>query len=197
MIEVKIPGLRLSGFQGMDTAVAKGVFMYNAGSFTTNHIPIGTPGYAAVGDSPRMLKANGFTHSGAGVFPVNKFILSTQGADQSNDTIPSGARLIYYVQGRYETDEYDITVSGTGAGVGDKLWLNSSGQISLAAGTGADPAGWNLPPIGEIVGISAFPVSVRWYNGGNTSGVNAYKKMVDYMLYPLHAQPVGNQFVSL
>jgi hypothetical protein len=105
------------------------------------------------------------------------------------DTIASGRRLIFYEGGTYATDEYDITVSGTGTAIGDKLWLNSSGQISLEGGATANPAGWALPPIGEVTKVSEFPASANWYNGG-TAGT--YKKTVEYRLYPWHAHAVGN-----
>lgn len=195
MLEVKVPGERITGYNGMDaaTTVAKGVFMYNAGAFAAAHLPLGTPGYASTGDSPRMLKANGMTHSGFGVFPVSKLILQTQGSDQSLDTIASGARLTFYIGGEFETDEYDATVSGVGAAPGDKLWLNSSGQISLSTGTGAAPAGWGLPAIGELVQVSNFPSTYNWQNyglsGSSLGTVNSYKKVVWFRLYPDHAQP--------
>lgn len=193
MLEVKVPGTRLTGYNGMDAAVAKGVFMYNAGVFAAAHIPVGTPGYASTGDAPRMLKATSITHSGFGVFPVNKGILQTQGSDQTLDTIASGQRLVFYIGGEYETDEYDITVSGTGATPGDKLWLNDSGQISLTGSNNANRAGWGLPAIGELVQVSSFPATYNWLNGGATGtslgSVDSYKKTVWYRLYPDHAQP--------
>lgn len=194
MIEVKVRGLTLTAYNGNHTTVNKGTFMYKAGQFSSSagtHDPTGAPGEAAAGDL-RMLPANGMTHSGYGVFPVNKIIFQTQGADQDLDTIASGHALMYYVGGQFETDEYDITVSGTGTQKGDKLWLNSSGQISLSNGTGAKPAGWGLPAIGEVVRVSSFPATSKWYNGGNSSGVNSYKKTVWYELYPWHANPAGN-----
>jgi len=187
MIEVKVAGLRLTGYNGHTTTVNKGTFMYKAGEFAAGHGPLGTPGYSSVGDL-RMLPAGATTHSGFGVFPVNKLIFAKQGADQDLDTIASGVGLIYYTGGQYETDEYDITVSGTGTAKGDQLWLNSSGQISLSAGATADPAGWGLPPIGEVVNVSEFPATTKWYNGGGTE----YKKTVWYELYPWHAHAVGN-----
>jgi hypothetical protein len=200
MIEVKVAGLRLTGFNGNNTTVAKGSFMYKAGSFVATagtHDPPGTFGNANVGDL-RMLPATQYTHSGFGVFPVNKLILQREGADQDLDTIASGTSLIYYQGGQYETDEYDITVSGVSATnpskAGVQLWLNSTGQI--AEGTGGagepDPAGWNLPPIGEIVRVSDFPATSRWFNGGNATGVDSFKKTVWYELYPWHAAPAGN-----
>lgn len=194
MIEVKRPGVRATGFNGQNAAVNKGVFMVNSGAFAAAHIAPGTPGYASTGDSPRMTLANQYLHSGFGVFPVNKLILQTEGADQDLDTIPSGARLIYYIGGEYETDEYDITVSGTGTSPGDKLYLNSSGQISLTGSNGANPAGWNLPPVGEVVKVSAFPATSNWYTGG-TAG--AYKKTVWFRLYTWHSNPVGHRYVII
>lgn len=201
MIEVKTQHVeRHTGFNGHNSAVVinKGVFMYNSGAaFAAAHIPIGTPGYASLGDTPRMLRAGATTHSGFGVFPVNKLILATQGSDQSLDTIPSGARMLFYIGGEFETDEYDVTVSGVGTVPGDKLWLNDSGQISLsvdAAVTSADPAGWGLAPIGVVVKVSDFPSTSDWNNGGNPGGSapNAFKKTVWYRLYRSHAEPCGN-----
>jgi hypothetical protein len=187
MIEVKVPGLRLTGFSGHNAAVAKGSFMYKAGEFVAaDHQPLDTPGYASAGDI-RMLPATDWTHSGFGVFPVNKLILQTEGADQGLDTIVSGVSLIYYVGGQFETDEYDVTVSGTGTLKGAKLYLNATGQITLTA-----KANWGLPPIGEVVNVSAFPATARWFNAGNTSGVNSFKKTVWYELYPWHANAAGN-----
>jgi hypothetical protein len=137
-----------------------------------------------------MLLADGKTvPSGFGCFPVDKLILQTQGADQDLDTIASGASLIFYEGGEYETDEYDITVSGNGTVPGDKLWLNATGQISTSRSLG--DAGWvKLVPIGEVVKVSDFPRTRRWYTGGNTSGVDSYKKTVWYRLYPDHAAPM-------
>lgn len=200
MIEVKVPGIPMTGYNGDNggagtpVAIAKGRFMFNAGAFAAAHVAPGTPGYAATGDSPRMVMndaniAINHAHSGWGVYPVNKIILATEGADQDNDTIASGLRLIYYIGGEYETDEYDITVSGVGTAPGDKLWLNSSGQIALTGASTANPAGWQLPPIGEVVKVSAFPATTKWYNGGVAG---TYKKTVWYRLYPWHAAPAGN-----
>jgi hypothetical protein len=193
MLEAKIPGLRLTGYNGENAAntVAKGMFMYKDGPVVAADIPLGTIGNSSLGDSPKMKIANEFTHSGYGVFPVDKIILQTQDADQDLDTIASGARLRYYVGGQYETDEYDATVSGVGAAAGDLLWINDSGQISLAASTdGPDVASdtpWNLPAIGEIVRISDFPATTAWFNWGNASnGVHSYRKTVWFELYPNH-----------
>jgi hypothetical protein len=198
MLEVKRPGVRHSGFSGAGAAVAKGVFMYRAGVFSANDYPPGTFGNANVGDGPKMLLADNHTHSGYGVFPVDKLIFRTDGANQDLDMIPSGTSLIYYQGGEYETDEYDITVSGTGAAPGNKLWLNASGQIALSGGAGTGPTTWNQPPIGEIFAISAFPATNKWYNGGNAgTGVNAFKKTVWYILYPAAAQPCGRLGVNL
>lgn len=188
MIEVKVRGLALTAFNGHHTDVPKGRFMYKSGEFTSSHHPTGDFGMSSVGDI-RMLLADQYTHSGFGVFPVNKLILQTEGADQNLDVIASGASLIYYQGGQFETDEYDITVSGVGTTKGSKLWLNASGQISLVANAAA--ATWGLPPLGEVVNVSPFPATSRWFNGGNASGVNAFKKTVWYELYPWHAAPVN------
>ena len=189
MLEIKAePTRRHTGFQGMNTAVAKGVFMYNAGAFAAAHIPPSTSGKAHLGDSPRMLTANQYTHSGFGMFPVTKNIRQTEGADQDLDTIASGEMLLFYEGGEFETDEYDITVSGTGTTPGTQLWISSTGQIATSAGT-AKPAGWFLPAIGEVISVSDFPVGAMWYTGG-TAGVQ--KKTVWYRLYARHAAPVYN-----
>jgi hypothetical protein len=184
MLEAKIPGLRLTGFNGevATTVINKGVFMRRAGAFVAGDIPVGTPGYASVGDAPKMVLADMMTHSGYGVFPVDKIILQQQDADQDLDTIASGAMLRYYKGGEYETDEYDITVSGTGTAPGDLLYLNPIGQICTS--------GWDFAtPIGEVVSVSAFPASTSWFNGGNSViNVNAYKKTVWYRLYESHAE---------
>jgi hypothetical protein len=186
MILPKIPGTRHNGFNGMEAAnpVNKGRFMYNAGQFLATHAPIGTAGFSNLNDGPRMLTANATT-SGVGVFPVNKLILQLEGADQALDTIASGASLIFYEGGQYETDEYDVTVSGTGTVPGDKLWLNANGQITLTASATA-------LSIGEVVQVSALPATTRWWTGG-TAGSKV--KTVWYKLYPRHAQPhtVGGQ----
>jgi hypothetical protein len=187
MIEVKVAGLRLTGYNGNDSAVAKGTFMYRPagtdGFFSATagtHDPLGTPGNAKAGDAPRMLPADHTTHSVFGVFPVNKLILATEGADQDLETIASGTMLIYYTGGEYETDEYDITCSGVGSYPGAKIKLNASGQISLEdAGTAS-----YLPAIGEIVNVSDFPSTSKWFTGGT---VGAWKKTVWYRLYPWHA----------
>lgn len=195
MLEVKLPGVARTGYNGHTTAVNKGVFMRNTGvAFVAGDVPPGTTGNASVGDAPKMVLATQYIHSGYGVFPVGKLIFATEGAEQSLDTIASGARLFYLEGGEIETDEYDVTCSGTGTANGDKIWLNSSGQIALSGSNGADPAGWNLPPIGEIVKVSSFPQTANWYNGGVTG---TKKKTVWYRLYPWHAHAVGNQFVSL
>jgi hypothetical protein len=199
MIEEKVPGIPRDGFNGMEFAnpVAKGRFMYNAGAFASDHVAPGTPGYASTGDTPRMVLCNQYTHSGNAVYPVNKFIFETTGSDQDQDTIPSGARLLYYIGGEYETDEYDITVSGTGTAANANLWLNSSGQLAVAGSNGADPAGWGLPPVAQVIKVSAFPTTNRWFTGGNATGVDSYKKTLWYRLYPYHAMPVGTSFPSL
>jgi hypothetical protein len=185
MLEIKAePTRRNSGFQGMNTAVAKGVFMYNAGVFGAAHIPPSTSGKAHLGDSPRMLTADDILHSGFGVYPVTKYIRQTEGADQSLDTIASGEMLLFFEGGEFETDEYDVTVSGTGTLPGAKLHLNATGQITLTA-----KAGWSMNPIGEVVYVSDYPESSMWYNGG-TAGV--LKKTVRYKLYASHSAPVFN-----
>lgn len=186
MLEIKSePFKRHSGFQGHSAAVAKGVFMYNSGVvFAAAHIPPQVSGKAHIGDSPRMLLATQYTHSGFGVFPVTKNIRQTEGADQNLDTIASGEMLLYYEMGEFETDEYDVTVSGVGTTPGSKLYLNSSGQITLTA-----IAGWNLPAVGEVVAISDFPSTGAWYNAG-TAGTR--KKTAWYRLHPIHARPAGN-----
>lgn len=182
MIFPVIPGLRLTGYSGHNTDIAKGRFMYVAGVFNSGtHKPLGTPGYSSAGDK-RMLLATSTT-SGYGVFPVNKLILKLEGADQDNDVIASGQSLIYYVGGQYMTDEYDKTVSGTGTTIGTKLWLNASGQITTAAS-----ANTKIGPIGEVVEKGSLPNTSYWYTGG-TAG--AKKIMVTYQLYPTHMNPQG------
>ena len=181
MILPKVPGIRYTGYSGHNTTFAKGRFMYIAGVFnSTTHMPLGTAGFSSSGDV-RMLAATELLHSGYGVFPVNKLILQLEGADQDTtlDTIASGASLIYYIGGEYETDEYDITVSGTGTTTGTKLCLNSSSQID----TGGNA---RIRPIGEVVKVSSAPATSRWWTGGTA---NAKKATVWYRLYPTHAQP--------
>jgi hypothetical protein len=181
MILPKKPLWRHSGFNGMQAAapVAKGAFMYNAGSFNTGtHAAVGTAGYASAGDSPRMLLA-GTTSSGVGVFPVNKHILKLEGADQDNDTIASGRSLIFYEGGEFETDAYNITASGTGNTPGTALHLDSTGLLTTTATAG------NLP-IAETVKVSSAPSTSTWWTGG-TAG--AQRATLWYRLYPHHSGP--------
>lgn len=190
MIWPKVPGIPKTGYSGVPAsqgAVERGVFMYVAGEFETAHAALGTPGYSKLGDI-RMLVASNQTVSGYGAFPVDKLIMQLEDADQDLDTIASGKGLIYYEGGEYETDVYNGTASGTGVKKGDKLYLDANGKLTTTA-----VAGWsNVFPIAWVRNVSDFPATNRWFNGGNTSGVDSYKKTLWYVLYPQHAAPMYN-----
>jgi len=189
MIWPKVHSRRpFTGYNGeaAATTVKRGTFMYVAGEFAAAHAAPGTPGYANTGDLRMLIAAGAYIQSGNGCFPVDKFIYQLEGADVDLDTIASGQGMICYVEGEYETDIYNTTASGTGVAKGDYLWLDTSGLL-----TRDKTANFNsLKPIAWVKNVSDFPATNRWFNAGNTSGVDSYRKTLWYALYNYHDAPM-------
>ena len=138
MIEVKVAGLRL-GQAYIAGAYYKGSFVKRDGVFSTADIaalPTGQknlPGFASAGAQ----KLTQVTAAAAGqrgtVHPINKLIFKPEDADSSEDLIPAGSGVIYYVGGQYETDQF-LDVSGTAGGdFGDNLEITVSGKLTESA----------------------------------------------------------------
>jgi hypothetical protein len=189
MIWPKVPGTPLTGYNGeaAATVVQRGTFMYIAGEFEAAAAAPGTPGNASLG-SLRMLIAEGdYIASGNGCFPVDKLIYQLEGADQDLDTIASGAGMIYYNQGEYETDQYNGTCSGTGVRTGDQLWIDDNGLLTTTARDA------HIRPVAWLKDISEFPSTRKWFTGGNTASPDVFKKTLWYALHNYHDGPMGFQ----
>lgn len=180
-----------TGYNGQPstTTVKRGMFMTIGGVFAAANVPPGTPGKAKTGDTLMEIATYG-TCSGAGAYPVDKFIYQMEGADVDLDTIASGDGLICYVGGEYETDQYNACTSGVNTVLGTHLWLDSAGLL-----TSGMPAGWTvgLKPIAWVRQLSDFPATNKWYNAGNTSGVDSYRKTLWYVLFNYHDGPMYSE----
>lgn len=112
-------------------ALTKGTWVKISGTFSDGDIsslPDGQkqkPGFAYSGDF-KVYPA--LADDTMPCFPVDKATVVPEGADSDNDTILAGAIVVYFTEGRFETDKY-TSVSGTGATYGDYMKIGSSSKL--------------------------------------------------------------------
>jgi len=131
LTRVIVPAHAIRGEAFAGEAFTKGTWVKISGTFSAGDISSlatgnkNIPGYASAGDFKVVQAVSGDTMP---CFPVDKMTVVPEGADSDKDTILAGAGVLYFTEGRYESDQY-TSVSGTGAAYGDYLKIGASGKL--------------------------------------------------------------------
>lgn len=131
LTKVIVPMTARRGEAYASEQLTKGTWVKISGTFSAGDIsslPTGQkdkPGFASAGDYKVVPAVVGDTMP---CFPVDKLTIVPEGADSDNDTILAGAMVVYFTEGRFETDQF-TSVSGTGAEYGDYLKIGASSKL--------------------------------------------------------------------
>lgn len=147
-------------------SVKTGQFVMLDGVFA--HTVSRTGDFAETGDIRFTLASsgNGTLNSGYAVVGViDKLLYKKEDSDLSLDTIDSGAGVIFYQQGYFETDQYNATLS-TAPTVGAVLYLDGVGKLTSTAPSVATPV----------------PVAIYW---GKRTSFNSDYQATGYVYFQL------------
>jgi hypothetical protein len=126
-----------------------------------------TGDYAEAGDTRWTIASSGTAgiNSGWNIIGVaDKLAYKKEDSDLTLDIIESGAGIIVYTQGFFETDQYNTDMN-TDPAVGDPLYIDTVGKLCKTAG-----------------GLNAKPVAIFW---GKRSTFDSNYQATGYVYFQL------------
>lgn len=144
MLEVKMmPSEARTGrgfLNAASTGLKKGKFVKLNGVWAADAGPSGyegDPGYAKAGDI-KFDPCNSGVGVGTKVGVMNKLNFRPDSSDLTLDTVVSGAGILVYYAGWFETDQYDTTLN-TAPAYGTLLFVGSNSELTTGVGLNARP----------------------------------------------------------
>ena len=155
-------------------AYTKGEFVKISGSFSTAQVTSLNTGQASAGEI-MLVRCTGGTADNKThrAFPIDKLIFAHENAETTYDTLSSGDRVIFYTEGEFATNCYNVATTSGGTALGSLLYINTTGWLSVYdTGTSA---------VGEPVAVLTGTATVG--TDPNFDGTALYAK--DFITYRL------------